>query len=248
MEGVDTALITLFKGSQGSEKLLMKPTGERIGEGWCDNLEMPLVERALEVIHSHKKERIKLADSMELIIEPILGYPSLVIFGGGHVSKFISGFAKTCGFKVTIVDDRIQFANKERFPEVDAIVCESFAQSFEKLDISASSYVVIVTRGHKYDEQILERVLEFDAKYIGMIGSKRKVLTTFQHLVGKGVSKENLQRVYAPIGLEIGAITPEEIGLSIVSELIKIRRLGDDGPSRHMSRGLPVSDIETGCQ
>jgi len=245
MNGEDTALVTLVRYNESTEKILVKSDRERIGRSRiadsplaAGQVGLRIGDRAVEVIRSQRKEHFKLEDSTEVIIEPIAGFPSLIVFGGGHVSKFVSHYAKIAGFKVTVVDDRVQYANKERFPEADVIVCDAFLKSFDKLTITPSTYVVIVTRGHKYDEDILEKVVQYNAKYIGMIGSRRKVLTTYRHLIERGISEECLRCVYAPMGLEIGAITPEEIGISIVSELIKIRRLGKGGACKHKSEGV----------
>jgi xanthine dehydrogenase accessory factor len=167
----------------------------------------------------------------ELIIEPVTGQQDLVIFGGGHVSKYVGRSAAMAGFRVTVVDDRSEYANPGRFPEAHRTLAVGFDHSWDQLQIKSSSSIVIVTRGHKFDERILERAIMTPARYIGMIGSKRKVLTTFENLVRRGISRDLLNRVRAPIGLEIGAVTAEEIAISITAELIAVRRgiLGPGG-------------------
>ncbi|MBI1804668.1 MAG: XdhC family protein [Ignavibacteriae bacterium] len=198
---------------------------------------LTIIEDTLsKVLRRHETSRLSLPDG-ELVLEPIPGCPSLIIFGGGHVSKYVSRIAALTGFRVTIVDDREKFASKERFPEAAATLASDFVESFSSLAITPSTYIVIVTRGHKHDEEILERALGTAATYIGMIGSKRKVLTTFDHLREKGVTEETLQRVHAPVGVEIGAVTAEEIAVSIVAELIAIRR-GSHSSIRHKSDDL----------
>ena len=178
-------------------------------------------------------QRIELL-SGELILEPIASNPNLIIFGGGHVSKFVSQTASMAGFRVTIIDDREKYANPQRFPEaVQTIVCD-FSKAFSMLTIKNSTYIIIVTRGHSFDEIILEQAVKTQAKYIGMIGSKRKVLTTFDHLRQRGVTDEMLNRVHAPIGLDIGAMTAEEIAVSIIAEMIRVRR-GKKKSLKHMS-------------
>lgn len=167
--------------------------------------------------------RLKLANG-ELILEPITGSPSLIIFGGGHVSKYVSRVASMAGFRVTIVDDRPKFANPQRFPEASQTLAIDYLEAFEQCVIKPSTYIIIVTRGHRHDEEILERALQTPAKYIGMIGSRRKVLTTYENLLEHGITIEALKRVHAPMGIEIGSVTAEEIGVSIVAELIKVRR------------------------
>lgn len=180
---------------------------------------------AERVYRKQAAERIQ-PDGGELICEPVTGHPSLLIFGGGHVSKYISRFASTVGFRVTVVDDREKFANPQRFPEAVATFAGDFLDVFNRLVIKKSTYVAIVTRGHRYDEEILGRVIQTAARYIGMIGSRRKIMTAYEHLIARGIAGEQLRRVYAPIGLEIGALSAEEIALSAVAELISIRRSG----------------------
>lgn len=238
MNGEDTALVTEVRCNEGTSKFLVKSDGDSVAGGQPSDGRSEIVSMAVEVIRSQKKARFKKEDGTDVIIEPIAGFPSLIIFGAGHVSKFISQYAKLAGFKVTVVDDRAQYANKVRFPEADVVLCDAFARAFERLTITSATYVVIVTRGHRYDEEVLERAVHYDAKYIGMIGSRRKVLTIYEHLIEHGIPEERLKHVFAPMGLEIGAATPEEIGISIVSELIKIRRLGGDELCKHKSDGV----------
>jgi xanthine dehydrogenase accessory factor len=176
----------------------------------------------------------------ELILEPIVGSPSLVLAGGGHVSKYVSRIAHTAGFRITIIDDREKFANADRFPEAARTLVADYAEVFTDVVIKPSTYIVIVTRGHRYDEIVLEQALKTPAKYIGMIGSKRKVLTTYDHLLKRGISSEMLKRVHAPIGIDIGAVTAEEIAVSIVAELIRIRR-GSQEPLCSMAETLNAS-------
>jgi xanthine dehydrogenase accessory factor len=171
--------------------------------------------------------RMEVGDSV-LIVEPLPGIPPLVVFGGGHVAKYVSRAAAMAGFGVTIVDDREYFASAERFPEARRTVVADFRTAIAGLDITSSTYLLIVTRGHQYDEEILGQALTTPAKYIGMIGSKRKVTTTFGHLLEQGHTAGSLGRVHAPVGLAIGALTAEEIAISIVAELISVRR--NSGP------------------
>ncbi|HVB32790.1 MAG TPA: XdhC/CoxI family protein [Patescibacteria group bacterium] len=165
--------------------------------------------------------------TLEIFVEPVLPRPRLCIFGGGHVSLSLSRAAHDAGFEIIVVDDRESFANRERFP-MAAEVYTSFEDAFEKIRPNASSYLVIVTRGHKDDMRVLKRAVETEARYIGMIGSKRKVLAVYRALEKEGISPERLAPVHAPVGLAIGAQTPEEIAVSIVAELIAIRRGAGD--------------------
>jgi xanthine dehydrogenase accessory factor len=161
--------------------------------------------------------------TLEVFVEPILPQPTLYIFGGGHVSMSLAKAAHTAGFGVGVIDDREQFANSERFPMAHEIYT-TYEDAFEKLKPNASSYLVIVTRGHRDDMRVLGWAVGTEAHYIGMIGSKRKVLSVYQALEREGIAPERFENVHAPVGLEIGALTPEEIAISITAELIAVRR------------------------
>lgn len=165
-----------------------------------------------------------LLDGDELLFwEPIAGQEVLYVFGAGHVSTFLVPLAGTVGFKVVVIDDRAEFANRERFPSADEILVASPEEAMERLDLSPSSYVAIITRGHMQDASALRLVLGKDLVYIGMIGSRRKKKAVYGALMDEGISPELLEKVHCPIGLDIGAETPEEIAVSIVAELIQVR-------------------------
>lgn len=159
-----------------------------------------------------------------ILIEPFYPKPRLIIFGGGHIAQPLAQLSHDIGFSVTIVDDRPKFANRQRFKDADEIICEDFEKSFKQLSITENDFIVIVTRGHRHDGVCLRNSLKNEPKYIGMIGSKRRVKAMMEDLLSEGYSKSSLDKVCSPIGLDIGAVTPNEIGISIVSELIKHRR------------------------
>jgi xanthine dehydrogenase accessory factor len=161
--------------------------------------------------------------TLEVFVEPILPQPMLHLFGGGHVSMAVAKAASAAGFGVGIVDDRETFANAERFPMASDIRT-SYEDAFAKIHPNASSYLLIVTRGHKEDMRVLAWAVRTAARYVGMIGSKRKVLSVYKALENDGYKREEFDRVFAPMGLEIGALSPEEIAVSIVAELIAVRR------------------------
>jgi len=187
----------------------------------------PLQNTFVEIVESSLKHqsvtRIPLNEG-ELIFEPVPGLPNLILFGGGHVSKAICKSAVSCGFQVTVTDDREAFCNPARFPEASETVVSDFSEVFERITIKPSTYLVIVTRGHRYDEEVLEKALKTPAHYIGMMGSQRKVLTSYERLLQYGFKREELKRVHSPIGIEVGAMTPEEIAISVVAQLIRVRR------------------------
>jgi xanthine dehydrogenase accessory factor len=169
--------------------------------------------------------------TLEVFVEPILPQPVLYIFGGGHVSMALAQAAHTAGFAIGVVDDRESFANAERFPMAREIYA-SFEEAYEKIQPGTATYLVIVTRGHRDDMSVLAWAAKTDARYIGMIGSKRKVLSVYQALEKEGIPAERLERVHAPVGLEIGALTPEEIAISIAAELIVVRRNAKEPPHK----------------
>jgi len=161
--------------------------------------------------------------TVEVFVEAILPQPVVVLFGGGHVSTAVAKAAQAAGFGVTVVDDREAFANAQRFPMAQEIFT-SYGDAFDKLRPNGSTYLVIVTRGHKEDMRVLSWAVRTPARYVGMIGSKRKVLSVYKALEKEGYRADEFERVYAPMGLEIGALSPEEIALSIVAELVAVRR------------------------
>jgi xanthine dehydrogenase accessory factor len=160
----------------------------------------------------------------QVMIEPLDIAGTAYIFGAGHVSRSLAKFTHAVGFWTVVLDDRLEYANPERFPAVDGlVVLESFEHALEGLQIDRDSFVVIVTRGHLNDLTVLAQVLRTQAGYIGMIGSRRKCALIFQELRRMGYPEEDIRRVHAPIGLPIEAETPEEIGVSIVAEMIQAR-------------------------
>ena len=161
--------------------------------------------------------------TLEIFVEPILPQPVLYIFGGGHVSIALANAAYAAGFAIGVIDDRESFANRERFPMAQEIHT-SFEEAFAKIKPTAATYMVIVTRGHKDDMRVLGWAVGTSPRYIGMIGSKRKVLSVYRALEKDGVAPEKFAGVHAPMGLDIGALTPEEIAVSITAELIAVRR------------------------
>jgi len=242
-EGEEAALVTIVSatGSTPREegaKMLVRTDGSILGTIGGGSLEAQVIEEAVKVIKQGKPKRLHMSltakeaeeagmvcgGELEVFIEPILTPPTLYLFGGGHISLPLAKMGKLLGFKIAVIDDRAEFASADRFPEADVLLAEDFTKSFPRLKIDKSSYIVIVTRGHQHDELVLEWAVGTPAKYIGMIGSKTKVEAIFSHLLAKGISKEQLDRVHAPVGLKINAQTPEEIAVSILAEVIKVRR------------------------
>jgi xanthine dehydrogenase accessory factor len=165
----------------------------------------------------------KLQVFFEVMLEP----PKLIVVGAGHIAVPLVQIAKVLDFHVTVIDDRLLYANRERFPAADEVLVGDMAQMLKEMTLTASCYIVLITRGHKYDEPCLREILHSKAKYIGMIGSKRRIKACFQRFRDEEkIAEEVIERVYAPIGLDIATETPPEIALSILAEVIKIRRGG----------------------
>ena len=155
--------------------------------------------------------------------EPIRPDDLLYIFGAGHISTFLAPLAQAADFAVRVVDDRAEFANRERFPDIAEVLVIPFENAIDRIRITPWTYIVIVTRGHAFDLQILRAALRTQAVYIGMIGSRKKRDLIYDTLCKEGVTRERLEQVHAPIGLPIGAQTPEQIAVSIAAELIQVR-------------------------
>jgi len=180
--------------------------------------------------------------TLEVFVEPILPQPVAYLFGGGHVSMAVAKAAHAAGFGINVVDDREAFANKERFPMAQEVFT-SYEEAFNKIRPNAASYLVIVTRGHKEDMRVLAWAVRTEARYVGMIGSKRKVMSVYKALENEGYKPEEFERVYAPMGLDIGALSPEEIAVSIVAELVAVRRNAAHG--EHKKLKMEVRPAET---
>lgn len=164
---------------------------------------------------------------LSIFIEPVIPPPRVIVFGAGHVSKGICEVATLAGFAVTVVDDREQFANRDRFPQAEDVFADVYESLFKRVTVTPASYVIIVTRGHRDDMRVLRWAVTTTARYIAMIGSRRKVLSIVKELEREGLPRDVFERVHAPMGLEIGALTPEEIAVSVVAEMIAVRRQPD---------------------
>ena len=185
--------------------------------------------------------------TLEVFVEPILPQPVAYIFGGGHISMALAKSASAAGFGIVVIDDREQFANKERFPMAQELYT-AYEDAFARLAPNAASYLVIVTRGHRDDMRVLAWGVRTQARYVGMIGSKRKVISVYQALEKEGYAPEEFARVYAPMGLEIGALSPEEIAISITAELVAVRRNSSSAQHKKLQREVrepAVSAVKT---
>lgn len=176
---------------------------------------------------------------IELLFEPLLPPDRLLVIGAGHIAVPLHEIGKILGFEVIVVDDREDFATKERFANADEVLCIPFDTVPERIPIDRSTYLVLVTRAHEHDEEVLRQVADSPAPYIGMIGSKRRVITVYRRLLAEGVTQEQLRRIYAPVGLKINARTPQEIAVAVLAEIVSVKRHGEGNHSA--LRELPKS-------
>jgi xanthine dehydrogenase accessory factor len=246
-DGKKAALATIvrIRGSVPSfqtAKMLIREDGSTVGSVGGGCVEADVWAAAQDAIKEEKSRVMtfdltdeSMADSglicggkLEIFVEPVLPVPRAIIFGAGHISTQLSKIATTAGFKTWIVDDRPIYANETRFPEAERIFSDSFESAFSQIEPDKNTYLIIVTRGHQEDENVLRWAMETDARYIGMIGSKRKIRTIAKKLENEGIPQEQLHSAHMPIGLDIGAIVPEEIAVAIVAEMIHYRRRGTE--------------------
>ena len=174
---------------------------------------------------------------LEVFVEPITPQPRAFLFGGGHISQALARIAGLAGFSTVVVDDRAAFANPERFPDADETIVAEYEEVFPRLIVNDGSFILIVTRGHRHDMRVLRWAVTTPARYVAMIGSRRKVLSVVRELEKEGLPAEAFERLHAPMGLEIGAVTPEEIAVSVVAEMIAVRRQAPPG-WRDISKSL----------
>ena len=211
-------------------KLLLRHDGSVSGTLGEDQLNTRAVEVAQRVAGLGVTEHFITHDGTEVFVEGFTTPPTLVMVGAGHVGKATADLAHMLGYRVFVVDDRAEFANAERFPYAEKIAVASYDQWATHLSINVNTFIVAATRGHRYDDMALESALTTRARYIGLLGSRRKTLMIYQRLLQDGIPIERLRQVHAPIGLDIGALTPEELAVSIMSEVIMARRGGKGGP------------------
>lgn len=244
--GQKSALATIVQvngsiPSYESAKLLVREDGSMIGTigGGC--VEAEVWNAAREVIQTERPRLMKFSlgqdaaydnglicgGQLEVFVEAIVPQPKALIFGAGHISKSLCKVASLAGFAVSVIDNRETYANRDRFPEAEAVLAEEYEGLFPQLDIRDTTYIVIVTRGHRDDMRVLRWAVETPARYIAMIGSRRKVIGVVKELEKEGISRSAIERIFAPMGFEIGAITPEEIAVSVVAEMIAARRNPD---------------------
>jgi len=266
-EGPSVAVATVIAAPEGAipvpgAKLLVRRDGSHIGSFGGAEFEATLIEDCLAAMNEFPRQPVQAlyyrpdgprihrleakggADAYEVMVEIVEAPVALLIVGGGHIGLSLATIGAHVGFSVAVMDDRETYANAERFPMADFVKHGDFTQMIADFPIGTNTYVVMVTRGHKQDETALRAVVNRGAGYVGMIGSKRRVSTVLRHLAEEGFAVEALERVYTPIGFDIGAETPEEIAVSIMAEIIAVRRGGSGRPMREGRPPIKLGAVE----
>jgi xanthine dehydrogenase accessory factor len=258
-EGPPVAVATIIAGPEGADpgagaKMLVRKDGGNLGSFGGAAFERTVIEDCLaamdefprrpvqalyyqpEGVRIHRLEARGGVGAYEIMVELVEAPVTLLIVGGGHIGLSLATIGEHVGFSVAVMDDREMYANAERFPMADFVKHGDFTEMIANFPIGTNTYIVMVSRGHKQDETALRAVVDRGAGYVGMIGSKRRVSTVLRHLAEEGLPLEALERVYTPIGFDIGAETPEEIAVSIMAEIIMVRR---GGTGKQMREGRP---------
>jgi xanthine dehydrogenase accessory factor len=257
-EGEAAALVTVI-GTEGSTpqkagaKMVVYADGRIVGTigGGCVEAEM--IGRARRAIESRKaqlaaydltpdqagEDGLVCGGRMQVFIEPIEGTPTLCLFGAGHVAQPLARLARSVGFRVEVADDRVKFANRERFPDAERILVEPVGTAAAQMTLGRHSYAVVVTRGHGGDADALASLVGRGLPFVGLLGSKPKLVHVLAELEDRGVAPEALGEVRCPLGVEIGATTPEEIAISVLAEIVAVRRSVDPEAIKPMRARLP---------
>jgi xanthine dehydrogenase accessory factor len=252
--GEAVALVTILK-TQGSTpqkagaKMVVSRDGRLRGTVGGGCVEAEILWRARQALENLKCEILSYdynADeeenglicggSVTVFIEPVVPAPRVFMVGAGHVAMPLGRIAKIAGFQVIVLDDRVKYANRERFPEADTVEAGPIPELAQKFTYGENAYVVIVTRGHSSDEEALRTFIEYDTAYLGLIGSVSKIEKIFKRLERDGVPREKLEQVHSPMGLDLGGNSPGEIAVSIVAEMIAVRHQRSGKPMMHTER------------
>jgi len=236
-EGIPAYLATVVEalgsapGKPGA-RMIIKSDNTTVGTIGGGAIEKKIIDEAMSLMNSNQfkllrynleKLGMSCGGSMSVFLEPLRSAPDLIIFGAGHIGSALSKIGKMLGFTTIVVDNRPEFANKERLSWADRIIADEYKEALQALSFSDTTYLVIITYRHTHDFEILDYCVKQRFYYLGMIGSRNKVSKAFQQLREKGIDEEVLKRIHAPIGINIGANTPEEIAVAIAAELVAVR-------------------------
>ncbi len=220
------------------EKILIREDGSTLGSLEDEKLLPEVIKIGRKLATFGKNEIVQSQDGTEIYIEGFTTPPTLVIMGGGHVGRTVYNLALMLGFRIYVIDDRSEFSNKDRFPQAADTIVADFANGLDNVPINFNTFILIATRGHRFDDAATQSAIKTEARYIGLLGSKRKNLMIFRDLLKNGVSPERVKEINAPVGLNIGALTPEELAVSIMAEIIKCLRGGDGKPMKMSMKNL----------
>jgi len=253
------ATIIMTRGSVPSfatAKMLVRDDGSILGTVGGGMVEAEVIKAARQVIEQERPQTVEVnlrnepgsskgpvcGGGLAIFVEPILPAPVLYIFGGGHVGLSAHRFARAVGFDTVVIDERPEFASRDRYPDAQDVIAENWDSALARIKPARSSYILLVTKGYQDDMRVLRWAVDTPAGYIGMIGSRRKVLTVYKELQKDGVPPEKLERVRAPVGLDIGATTPEEIAVSVIAEIIAVRRHATAALPHKRSHGMAAAN------
>lgn len=256
-------IATVLRTSCGVEllsggRLLVQSGKQAVGDIGGGQLVNVIEQEALSVLaegkaqyRAYSREGTSISgrrdSAFEMFFDVLSPSEHLVIVGAGHIAVPLASIGKLMGLEVTVIDDRVDYANKQRFPDVDRVISAKIDEALSDQILDSQTYVVLVTRAHAFDEQALRQIIHKQARYIGMIGSRRRVLIVYKNLMADQVSPEYFDRVFAPIGIDIGSQTPEEIAVSIIAEIVNVRR-GGSAVSLRLSEWAKLAGVDLpGC-
>ena len=220
-----TVVVSARDEIQPGRKAIVLEDGSLEGSLGAGSLDTRLRELALKALKSRKRRLVEIEGGVQAFFDILTSGARLVVCGAGHIAVPLARFARSVGFKVIVLDDREDFANPSRFPNCE-VIAEDFTPALREMTFGPSTYVVVITRGHVHDVDCLTEILGKKMAYVGLIGSRRRVRIVLEILEKQGFARQEVKKVFTPIGLPIGAESPEEIALSIVSELVCVRRKG----------------------
>lgn len=234
--GDPVALATLIKPGLGGGvigvKFLIRGTGQLSGTLGRPELDKLAIQTANKLSEHGHCQHVVATDGTELFVEAYTSPATVLIMGGGHIGKAVAPLVDMLGFRLFVLDDRTEFANKQRFPKAEMVVVSDYAHGLDNFHVTPNTAIIIATRGHNFDGPALEAAVRSDAGYVGLVGSQRKIILLYENLLKEGVTLDQIRKVRAPVGLDIRARTPEEIAVSIMAELVQFRLGGTAQPMK----------------
>jgi len=245
---VATVVQSKRPGPRLGSRLLIREDGSSVGSLGDESLQAEICRRGRQIAPFAGNDTIKWPDGTEIYVEGFTTPPTLIIMGGGHIGRSVAALALTLGLQLIVVDDRPEFANQQRFPGARQTVVAPFDEALNRVDVAFNSFILIATRGHRFDDMATLAAVGTPARYIGLLGSKRKNMLIFRELLKQGVSLDKINQIHAPVGLDIGALTPEELAVSIVAELVQTIRGGAGGALKMSDKEVAeaLEKIQTG--